>query len=101
MTNRLSSQQVRHIAELCKLELTEEEVALFREQLSAILQHAQVLQALDTQGVPPTSHVMDLGNVMRQDVVTPSLTQEEALANAPDSEEGQFKVLPILGQEGP
>jgi aspartyl-tRNA(Asn)/glutamyl-tRNA(Gln) amidotransferase subunit C len=99
MANKLSIHEVEHIAELCKLGLGEAEIELFREQLSAILEYAEVLQKLDTEGVPPTSHVIDLGNVMRDDVIEPSLTQEEALANAPDNADGQFKVQPILGQE--
>jgi len=96
MPAKLSRAEVEHIAELAKLGLTEEEKDRFSEQLSAILEYAEILQQLDTDAIPPTAQVIDLQNVMREDVVTPSLSQEEAVANAPAKEAGHFKVLPIL-----
>ena len=98
MSIKLSADEVKHIAELAKLGLTEEETELFREQLSEILEYAEMLQRLDTDGISPTATVVGLGTVMRSDVITPSLTQEETLANAPHHEDGYFRVLPILGQ---
>lgn len=96
MPTKLSRNQVEHIAELAKLGLTEEEKDLFSEQLSAILEYAEMLQRLDTDAIPPTAQVMDLCNVMRDDEVRPSLPREEVLANAPAQVDGYFQVLPIL-----
>jgi aspartyl-tRNA(Asn)/glutamyl-tRNA(Gln) amidotransferase subunit C len=87
---------VEHIAELVKLALTEEEKEVFALQLSSILEHFQALQALDTTGISPTAQVIALKNVMRADEVTPSLSLEEALANAPQAEKGYFKVPAVL-----
>jgi len=92
----LSRAEVEHIAELVKLALTEEEKEVFGVQLSSILEHFQALQALDTTGIPPTAQVITLKNVMRADEVTPCLSPEEALANAPQAEKGYFKVPVVL-----
>jgi len=92
----LSREEVRHVAELAKLGLTEEEKGLFSEQLSAILDYAERLQELDTEDVPPTAHSIPLQNVMRDDEVTPSYPREDILANAPQSEQGSFKVQAVL-----
>jgi aspartyl-tRNA(Asn)/glutamyl-tRNA(Gln) amidotransferase subunit C len=93
---KLSHAEVEHIAELAKLELTEEEKIKFCEQLSAILEHAEMLQQLDTEAIPPTATVLPLQNVMRLDEVAPSFSQEDILANAPDAAEGCFRVRAIL-----
>jgi len=93
---KLSRAEVEHIAELAKLELTEEEKIKFCEQLSAILEYAEMLQQLDTEAIPPTATVLLLQNVMRPDEVAPSLPQEDILANAPDAAEGCFRVRAIL-----
>lgn len=93
---RLSRAEVEHIAELVKLALTGEEKEVFALQLSSILEHFQALQALDTTGIPPTAQVITLKNVMRADEVTPCLSPEEALANAPQAEKGYFKVPTVL-----
>jgi len=92
----LSREEVRHVAELAKLGLTEEEKGLFSEQLSAILDYAERLQELDTEDVPPTAHSIPLQNVMRDDEVTSSCPPEDILANAPQSEQGSFKVQAVL-----
>ena len=92
----LTIAEVEHIAELARLGLTEEEKALYREQLSAILDYAAVLQRVDTSAIPPTAAVLPLRNVMRADVVEPSLPREDVLANAPDVHEGCFRVQAIL-----
>jgi aspartyl-tRNA(Asn)/glutamyl-tRNA(Gln) amidotransferase subunit C len=92
----LSQAEVEHIAELVKLALTEEEKEVFALQLSSILEHFQALQALDTTGIPPTAQVITLKNVTRADEVVPSLSLEEALANAPQAEKGYFKVPAVL-----
>ena len=92
----LTIAEVEHIAELAKLDLAEPEKVLFREQLSAILDHAAAIQQVDTSAIPPTATVLPLRNVMRADVVEPSLPREDVLANAPDAVEGCFRVRAIL-----
>ncbi len=92
----LSLAEVEHVAELARLGLTDEEKALFRGQLSAILDYAAVLQSVDTSAIPPTATVLPLRNVMRDDAARPSLPQEDVLANAPDARDGFFAVAPIL-----
>lgn len=88
----IDDRTVEHVARLSRLELTPEERELFREQLSRILEYFSKLNELDTSDVPPTSHVIPMRNVFREDVVTPSLEREEVLGEAPDQEEGYFKV---------
>ena len=92
----LTPEEVRHVAELAKLHLTDEEVAQYAGQLSAILDYAQSLQAVDTSNVPPTPYVLQLTNVMREDQPEPSLSNEAALANAPDSVDGFFRVRAVF-----
>ena len=92
----LSREQVEHIADLAKLGLSEEETELFREQLSAILEYATILASLDTDAIPPTATVLPLSNVTRADAPGPSLSQADALANAPSATEGYFQVKAIL-----
>ena len=75
---------------------TDDEKALFREQLSAILDYAAILQKLDTSAIPPTATVLPLRNVMRDDVVQPSMPVEDVLANAPAAEDDCFRVTAIL-----
>lgn len=93
---KLSREEVEHIAELSKVDLTEEEKTLFQEQLSAILEYAEMLQQVDTAAIPPTATVLPLRNVMRTDEARPSLPREDVLANAPQSEGGCFRVKAIL-----
>jgi aspartyl-tRNA(Asn)/glutamyl-tRNA(Gln) amidotransferase subunit C len=93
---KLSRAEVEHIAELAKLGLSDEEKETFREQLSAILEYAERLQQLDTEAIPPTATVLPVHSVLRPDEVTPSLSPDDALANAPATEEGCFKVQAIL-----
>jgi aspartyl-tRNA(Asn)/glutamyl-tRNA(Gln) amidotransferase subunit C len=92
----LSRVEVEHIAELAKLSLTGEEKEKFREQLSAILDYAEILQRLDTEAIPPTATVLPLQNMMAADEVRPSFPREDILANAPQAEDGCFKVQAIL-----
>ena len=93
---KLSHDQVHHIAELAKLELSDAEVALFSEQLSDMLDHFQMLNALDTDDIPPTAQAIRQRNVMRDDVVRPSLSPHQVLANAPKRQDDHFSVKPIL-----
>lgn len=92
----ISIQDVEHVAKLARLELTEEEKAKYAEQLGAILDYAQKLNELDTENVPPTSHVLPIANVMRDDEPRPSWPIEKVMLNAPDEEDGQFRVPAVL-----
>ena len=93
---KLSREEVLHIALLARLGSTEDEVDRFREQLSNILENFEVLQQIDTTGVPPTAQSIDLQNVIRDDEMAPSLPPEQVLANAPRKEGGFFRVRPVL-----
>ena len=93
---RLTREQVKHVAELAKLKLTDAEVDLFQEQLSAILEHADRLDELDTASIPPTASVLPLRNVMRPDKERPSFPRDVMLANAPEAEDGFIKVKAVL-----
>ena len=88
----ISREEVLHVARLARLALTDEEVERFREQLSAILDAVGKVSELDLEGVPPTSHPLDLVNVLAEDEPRPPLSREDALANAPDPEGGFFGV---------
>jgi len=96
---KLSLAQVEHVARLAQLALSDQEKELFREQLSSILEYAQRLQQLDTSAIPPTATVLPLENVMRDDQVRPSLPLAGALANAPDTKDGYFRVPVVLEGE--
>jgi aspartyl-tRNA(Asn)/glutamyl-tRNA(Gln) amidotransferase subunit C len=93
---KLTSAEVIHVAELAKLRLTEAEVALYTEQLSAILDYAEMLQQVDTSSVPPTPYILPLTNVMRADEPGECLSNAQALANAPDSTDGFFRVRAVF-----
>jgi aspartyl-tRNA(Asn)/glutamyl-tRNA(Gln) amidotransferase subunit C len=92
----LTLADVRHIAELAKLGLTAEEEEQLRDQLAAILDHFAQLQTIDTRAISPTATVLPIRTVLRDDVVLPSLSPEEALRNAPAAREGYFCVSAIL-----
>jgi aspartyl-tRNA(Asn)/glutamyl-tRNA(Gln) amidotransferase subunit C len=92
----ISRSEVEYVAKLARLNLTEEEAVKYTEQLNSILEFAGKLNELDTTNVPPTSHVLDVSNVMRDDEVRPSASREDALRNAPDEEDGQFKVPAVM-----
>jgi aspartyl-tRNA(Asn)/glutamyl-tRNA(Gln) amidotransferase subunit C len=94
----ISREDVAHVARLARLDVTDEELDRFAGQLAAVLEHAADLAALDTSGVPPTAHPFPLVNVLREDVVGPSLDRDEVLAMAPAAEDGRFRVPRILGE---
>lgn len=96
--SRISTEQVKHVANLARLAITDEETEKFTKQLDAIITFAEQLNELDTENVPPTYHVLDMKNVLREDVSKPGLPQEEVLKNAPEQQDGQFKVPAILGE---
>jgi aspartyl-tRNA(Asn)/glutamyl-tRNA(Gln) amidotransferase subunit C len=91
----LSSQEVEHVARLARLGITADEVVRYRDQLIRILHHIEALNRADTSKVPATAHPLEERNVMRDDVVQPSLTVEEALKNAPSRDGDYFKVKAI------
>ena len=93
---KITRQEVEHVARLARLALSEEERERMRAQLDAILTYIDKLNQLDTTGTEPTSHVIPMTNVFREDEVRPSLAQEQALANAPDRQEALFRVPRIL-----
>ena len=88
--------EVKHVANLARLAITEEEAEKFTNQLDAIISFAEQLNELDTDHVEPTSHVLDIKNVMREDIAKPGLPVEEVLKNAPDHENGQIRVPSII-----
>jgi len=88
----ISAEQVRHVARLSRLALTDEEVERFRAQLSAILDAVGKVGELELEDVEPTSHPLDVVNVLDEDEPAPSLPLDEALHNAPDPEDGFFGV---------
>lgn len=90
---------VDHVARLARLALTDAERERMSGELTQILEHAQRIQELSLDDIEPTSHAVPLSNVLREDEARPSLTQEDALRNAPESENGRFKVPRIVEEE--
>ena len=90
--------EVRRIARLAHLDLDEATIAAFADQLATILDYIAVLDELDLESVPPTSHTLADGAPLRDDVVQPSLSTEQALANAPDPDDDQFRVPRVPGR---
>ena len=93
----LTAEDVRNIARLARLNLTEEEEQRFAAQLSDVLEYAERLNRVDTSEIPPTASVLPLKAPLRSDEIRPCLTRDEALANAPDSQDGMFRVPRVLG----
>lgn len=92
----ISKDQVKHVAHLARLAVTDEEVDVLTKELGDIIHYAELLNELDTEGVKPTTHVLDLKNVMRKDEARKWTSREDVLNNAPDHQGGQFKVPSIL-----
>ncbi len=88
-----------HVARLARLSLTDAEIDEFTGQLGDILEHAADIEALDVGDIEPTSHPLPMANVTRPDVIRPSLDRDLLLSQAPSTEDGQFRVPPILGEE--
>ena len=93
---KLSREEVKHIADLARLALSEEELSLYQEQLSDILEYMEQLQQLDTEAIEPTANVLPLRSVMRSDEARAPFQRENILANAPAAEEGCFDVPAVL-----
>ncbi|HOM60509.1 MAG TPA: Asp-tRNA(Asn)/Glu-tRNA(Gln) amidotransferase subunit GatC [Anaerohalosphaeraceae bacterium] len=100
MAGKIDELLVRRVAQLARLELSDQEIVQFSMQLSAIVNYIEKLNELNTDEVEPLAHCLPICNVFRSDEVLPSLTQERALANAPDAENGYFKVPKVLENGG-
>ena len=97
--SEMTPDAVRHLAGLARIALSDDEVARLAGELGAIVEAVEAVQSVATEDVPPTSHPVPLGNVLRDDVVGQTLTIEEALAGAPDHDGTRFRVTAILGEE--
>jgi aspartyl-tRNA(Asn)/glutamyl-tRNA(Gln) amidotransferase subunit C len=95
---RITRQDVEHVARLARLALTDAEVDALTHELGAILDHAAEVSALETADVPPTAHPLPLVNVLRPDEARPGVPRDEVLAEAPEAEDGRFRVPRILGE---
>ncbi len=99
MADKINESEVRHIAHLARLDPSDDEVRLFTEQLSAILDYVEQLNEVDIENVPPTAHALPVRNVFREDVPGACLTPDEALANAPARDGNFFAVPKVLEQD--
>lgn len=99
MTSPLDEAAVRHVAQLARLKITDEEVARYAEQLSKVLDYFKQLNELNTTGIEPTAHPLPISNVFREDIVDPSLHPDQALGNAPDRQDDFFRVPRVLDQD--
>jgi aspartyl-tRNA(Asn)/glutamyl-tRNA(Gln) amidotransferase subunit C len=95
----ITREEVRHLADLARIDLSDDELDHLAPQLSVILESVASISEVAAGDIPPTSHPLPLTNVFREDVVVPGLTAEEALAGAPDAEQQRFAVPRILGDE--
>jgi aspartyl-tRNA(Asn)/glutamyl-tRNA(Gln) amidotransferase subunit C len=98
MSERITRDDVEHVARLARLALTPAEVDALTQELGVILDYAAQVDALDTEGVPPTAHPLPLVNVLRADEVRPGVDRAEVLAEAPATEADRFRVPRILGE---
>ena len=93
----LSEHEVRHVAMLARLAVTDEEVAILRDDLNSILGHIDTIRQLDLASVVPTAHAIPVVNVTRADIVRPGLSHDAAMMNAPAAENGAFLIPQIVG----
>jgi aspartyl-tRNA(Asn)/glutamyl-tRNA(Gln) amidotransferase subunit C len=98
MAPALRREDVAKVAALARLNLSDDELDTFTEQLGQVLEHASDIAALDLEGVVPTAHPFGLVNVVREDELRPSLERDEVLAMAPDAQDGRFAVPRIMGE---
>ncbi|MDZ5473607.1 Asp-tRNA(Asn)/Glu-tRNA(Gln) amidotransferase subunit GatC [Bacillus sp. 31A1R] len=94
--SRISIEEVKHVAHLARLGITEEEAEKFQKQLDAIITFVEQLNELDTDNVEPMSHVLEIKNVLRDDIPQKGLPKEDVLKNAPEHQDGQIKVPSII-----
>ena len=100
MNEKINEQQIRHVAKLARLKITDEQVKTFTPQLNAILTYIAQLEQLDTSNIEPLAHCLPVSNVLRDDTINPSLSNTDALANAP-AKDGEFFTIPkVLGDPG-
>lgn len=92
----ITKEDVKHVADLARLAISDEEADKFTNQLSKIIGYAELLNELDTDDIEPTTHVLDFKNVLRKDEPIEWITQEEALKNAPDKKDGHFRVPSVM-----
>jgi len=95
----IDNKTVKHIAALVRLGISEEEAEKFSGQFSSIIDYFNMLNEVETENVPPASDIANAENVLREDVVLPSMSHEEFIKNAPNSERGYVKVPTVLGDE--
>jgi aspartyl-tRNA(Asn)/glutamyl-tRNA(Gln) amidotransferase subunit C len=93
----ITKEDIVHVADLARLEVSESDIETFVEQLGEVLEYVNTLNRVDTEGVPPTSHAISLTNAFREDTACGHLDREEALRNAPETEDGSFLVPKIVG----
>jgi aspartyl-tRNA(Asn)/glutamyl-tRNA(Gln) amidotransferase subunit C len=96
MPAAIDEAEVRHVAKLARLKLSDDEVRLFTRQLVKILDYVRQIESLDTAGVEPLAHALPVTNVLRPDEPRTGLTRDQALANAPETENGCFRVPSVL-----
>jgi len=99
MTQTIDTKTVKHIAALVRLGISEEEAEKFSGQFSSIIDYFNMLNEVDTENVPPASDIVNAENVLREDMVKPSMSHEEFIKNAPQSERGYVKVPTVLSDE--
>jgi aspartyl-tRNA(Asn)/glutamyl-tRNA(Gln) amidotransferase subunit C len=97
MPAKITADQVRHVAKLARLALPPDRLTKLAGQLESILQYVNKIQSVDVSGVEPMAHALPIKNVFREDVVEPSLSVEQVLANAPDADPPFFKVPKVIG----
>ena len=93
---QISSDEIRHLALLCRIAMSDDDAEVMRDQMSNILSNISILNQVDTEGVEPTGHSVDLVSVMRDDEVQPSTDIEDILANAPNRESEFIRVRAVL-----
>ncbi|MEP3480647.1 MAG: Asp-tRNA(Asn)/Glu-tRNA(Gln) amidotransferase subunit GatC [Fuerstiella sp.] len=94
----MKPEEVREVAKLARLELSEDEISTYADQLTKVLDYVALLDEVDTEGVEPMVHALDQGNVFRTDEVRPSLSREDALLNAPKTDGKYFQVPQVIDQ---
>ena len=99
MTQKIDTNTVKHMAYLVRLGVTEEEAQKFSGQFTSIIDYFNMLNEVDTENIPPASDIANAENILREDVVQPSMSRDEFLKNAPQSERGYVKVPTVLGDE--
>jgi len=92
----ITNERIKKIADAVRIEISDEEAAKYTEEISSVIEYANILSELNTDDVEPTTHGIVLGNVLRKDEPKHTITQADALENAPDQEDGHFKVPSIM-----